>query len=130
MVLEGDTTMVDSIVIICEDSPFGKNSVVESIRMATGLLAVGDIEDVKVILLRDAIYFLNRNLKPETLNMKEFTNIFRLIELSGLEIYVHDEALKVAGIESTNLILNDNVKIVDIKKISQLILEANMSFKY
>ena len=130
MVLEGDTTMVDSIVIICEDSPFGKNSVVESIRMATGLLAVGDIEDVKVILLRDAIYFLNRNLKPETLNMKEFTNIFRLIELSGLEIYVHDEALKVAGIESTNLILNDNVRIADIKKISQLILEANMSFKY
>lgn len=130
MVLEGDTTMVDSIVIICEDSPFGKNSVVESIRMATGLLAVGDIEDVKVILLRDAIYFLNRNLKPEALNMKDFNNIFRLIELSGLEIYVHDEALKFAGIESTNLILNDNVKIVDIKKISQLILESNMSFKY
>ena len=122
--------MVDSIVIICEDSPFGKNSVVESIRMATGLLAVGDIEDVKVILLRDAIYFLNRNLKPEALNMKDFNNIFRLIELSGLEIYVHDEALKFAGIESTNLILNDNVKIVDIKKISQLILESNMSFKY
>jgi sulfur relay (sulfurtransferase) DsrF/TusC family protein len=122
--------MTDSIVIICEDSPFGKNSVVESIRMATGLLAVGDIEDVKVILLRDAIYFINRNLKPETLTMSDFTNIFRLIELSGLEIYVHDEALKVAGMESVDLILNENVRIVDIKRISQLILEASMSFKY
>ena len=122
--------MVNSVVIICEDGPFGKNSVVESIRMAAGLLAVGDIEECKVILLRDAIYFLNQNLNPEALNMNDFANIIRLIELSDLEIYVHDDALKVAGIESIDLILSDNVNVVDTKRISQLILEADMSFKY
>jgi len=122
--------MVNSVVIICEDGPFGKNSVVESIRMAAGILAVGDVEDCKVILLKDAINFLNRNLNPKVLNMDDFVNVMRLIELSDLEIYVHDEALEVAGINSDDLILSDNVKVVDTKMISTLILEADMSFKY
>jgi len=122
--------MVDSVVIICENGPFGKNSVEESIRMATGLLAVGDIEECKVILLRDAIYFLNKDLKPEALKMDDFASIKRLIELSELEIFIHDEALEITGMKSSDLILNDNVSIVDTKKISQLISEANVSFKY
>lgn len=122
--------MVKSIVIICEESPFGKNSVIESIRLATGLLAIGDIDDVKVILMKDAIYFLNQNLNPEAINVDNFDNIIRLVELSGIEIFIHDHALKVAGLESTDLILKDNIKIVDINKISQLVLEADMSFRY
>ena len=122
--------MVNSIVIICEDGPFGKNSVVESIRMAAGLLAVGDVEICKVILLRDAVYFFKKTLEPEALKVDNFGNIIRLIELSELEIYVHSEALEIAGIETSDLILQDNIKFVDIKEISQLILNADVSFKY
>ena len=98
--------------------------------MAAGILAVGDVEICKVILLRDAVYFLDKNLNPKALNMDEFTNVFRLIELSELEIYIHDEALELAGIEPSDLILEDNISIVDISKISELIIEADMSFKY
>ena len=122
--------MVNSIVIICEDSPFGKNSAVESIRMATGLLAVGDLDDVKVVFMQDAIYFLNKNLNPQALNFYPVDNIMRLIELSDLEIYVHDKALKVAGMENSDLIQNENLQVVDYEKISELIIEADMSFKY
>lgn len=122
--------MVKSVVIICEDSPFGKNSVVESIRMAAGILAVGDIEECKVVLLKDAVYFMNKNLNPNVLNMDDFSNIIRLIELSDLEIYLHDEALKSTGIEIADLFLEDNTKIVNIHQISQLILDADMTFKY
>lgn len=122
--------MVNSIVIICEDSPFGKNSAVESIRMATGLLAVGDLDDVKVVFMQDAIYFLNKNLNPQALNFDLVDNIMRLIELSDLEIYVHDKALKVAGMENSDLIQNENLQVVDYEKISELIIEADMSFKY
>ncbi len=122
--------MVNSIVIICEDSPFGKNSAVESIRMATGLLAVGDLDDVKVVFMQDAIYFLNKNLNPQALNFDPVDNIMRLIELSDLEIYVHDKALKVAGMENSDLIQNENLQVVDYEKISELIIEADMSFKY
>ena len=122
--------MIKSIVIICEDSPFGKNSVIESIRMATGLLAVGDLDNCQVIFMGDAVYFLNKNLNPEALNVDPFSNIMRLIELSDLEVYVHDKALDSAGLEQSDLISYKNLKIVSNEEISQLIIEANMTFKY
>ncbi|MFW9968798.1 MAG: DsrE family protein [Candidatus Odinarchaeota archaeon] len=122
--------MVDSVLIICEDGPFGKNSVVESIRMAAGLLAVGDIEVCKVLLLKDAIYFLKKNLDPKALKTDDFANIIKLIELSELHLYIHNEALELAGLEYNDLILQKYLKIVNNKEISQLILNADMSFKY
>ena len=122
--------LVQSIVIICEDSPFGKNSVTESIRLAAGLLAVGDIELCKVIFMGDAVYFLNKKLAPKALNVDPVDNIIRLIELSDLEIYVYDDALETAGLEIKDLIQNDNLKVVDMEIISKLILEAEMCFKY
>ncbi|MHA2049392.1 MAG: DsrE family protein [Promethearchaeota archaeon] len=122
--------MVNKIVIICEDSPFGKNSVVESIRMATGILAVGDLDDCKVVLLKDAVYFMNKSLNPEALGVDQFTNIIRLIDLSELEIYVHDEALNMAGLTASDLLPIETIKIVNFEEISQLILNADMSFKY
>jgi len=122
--------VVNSIIILCEDSPFGKNSAVESIRMATGLLTVGDIDECKVIFMGDAVYFLNKNLNPEALNINSFSNIMKLIELSDLEIYIPIEALKAADMEYSDLISSDNIKIVNTKEISNLILKADMSFKY
>ncbi len=122
--------MVNSIVIICEDSPFGKNSAAESIRMATGLLAVGDIDECKVIFMKDAIYFLNKNLNPEAINADPFTSIMRLIELSELEIFIHDEAIDIAGMAVSDLILSKNIHVVSTEEISQLIVKADMSFKY
>jgi sulfur relay (sulfurtransferase) DsrF/TusC family protein len=122
--------MVKSIIIICEDSPFGKNSAVETIRMAAGILAIGDIEDCKVVFMKDAIYFLSQNLNPDALKVDHFTNIMRLIELSELEIYVHDKALEDAGMDASDLISGDNIQVVNVEKISELIAKAEMSFKY
>ena len=122
--------MVNSIIIICEDSPFGKNSPVETIRMATGILAIGDIDDCKVVFMKDALYFLNKDLNPDALQVDHFDNIMRLIELSGLEIYIHDVAMGEAGMVRSDLLPIDNIKVVSIEEISQLILDADMSFKY
>ena len=122
--------MVNSIIIICEDSPFGKNSAVETIRMAAGILAIGDIDDCKVVFMKDAIYFLSKNLNPEAINADPFTNIMRLIELSELEIFIHDEALEKAGMEISDLIISENIKVVNTEEISRLIIQADMSFKY
>lgn len=122
--------MAESIVIICEESPIGKNSVIESIRMATGILAVGDIENCKVILMGDAIYFFNRNLNPEVLNIDKFSDIMRLIDFSEIEIYVLDEALNVAGMDHSDLISYDHLKVVNMNDVSKLILEADMCFRY
>jgi len=115
--------MVKSVIIICEDSPIGKNSVVESIRMATGILAVGDIEQCRMVLMGDAIYFLNKALNPEILNFDNYSNIIKLIEFSELEIYVLDKALEIAGIKQSDLISYNNIKVVNINEISKLILD-------
>ena len=122
--------MIKSIIIVCEDSPFGKNSVIEMIRMATGLLAIGDLDNCQVIFMGDSVYFLNKSLNPEAINVDPFSNIMRLIELSDIEVYVHDEALNSAGLEQSDLISYENLKIVSNEEISQLILEADMTFKY
>ncbi len=122
--------MANSIIIMCEDSPFGKNSAVETIRMATGLLAIGDIDDCKVVFMKDAIYFLNKKLNPDALQVDHFENIMRLLDLSGLKIYVHDEAMGDARMVRSDLLPIDNIKVVSIEEISQLILDADMSFKY
>lgn len=122
--------MVNSIIILCDDSPFGKNSAIESIRMATGIQGIGDIEECRVVFMGDAVYFLNKNLNPEVLNINPFSNIMRLIELSDLEIYVLDEALEEADMDHSDLMSYDNLKVVSAKEISKLILEADMSFKY
>ena len=122
--------MVESIVIICEDSPFGKNSVIESIRMATGILAVGDIENCKVILTGEAVLFLSKHLTPEALNVDSFSNITRLMELSDLEIYADEGSLNNCGLDKTDLIDYENIQVVNITQISQIIMDAEMTFKY
>ena len=122
--------MVESIVIICEDSPFGKNSVIESIRMATGILAVGDIENCKVILTGEAVLFLSKHLTPEALNVDSFSNITRLMELSDLEIYADEGSLNNCGMDTTDLIDYENIQVVNMAQISQIIMNAEMTFKY
>ncbi|MFX1314640.1 MAG: DsrE family protein [Promethearchaeota archaeon] len=122
--------MVKSVVIICEDSPIGKNSVVEAIRMATGILAVGDIEQCRIVLMGDAIYFFNKALNPEALKIDNYSNIMKLIEFSELEIYILNKALEIAGFKQSDLITYDNLKIVNINEISKIILEADICFKY
>ena len=122
--------MVKSVLVICEDSPFGKNSAIEAIRLTAGLIAMEDLSECKVIFMGGAVYLLNKNLKPEALNMDSFSEIMRLMELSHLEIYVSKEALETVGLNPSDLISYKNLKIVDYKEISQLILNAEMSFKY
>ena len=122
--------MVKSVVILCEDSPIGKNSAVEAIRMGAGIMAVGDLEECKIIFMGDSVYFLSKHFDPEKVNRDAPSNIFRMMELSDLEVYVLDSALEIAGIKHSDIIEFDNVKIVSIKEISKLIIEADVTYRY
>ncbi len=122
--------MVKSVVILCEDSPIGKNSAVEAIRMGAGIMAVGDLDECKIIFMGDSVYFLSKNFDPEKVNREAPSNIFRLMELSDLDVFVLDSALKVAGIKESDLINYDNVKVASMQEISKLILEADVTYRY
>ena len=122
--------MVKSIVILCEDSPIGKNSAVEAIRMGAGIMAVGDLDECKIIFMGDSVYFLSKNFDPEKVNRDAPSNIFRLMELSDLEVYALDSALDIAGIKDSDLIEYDKVKVASMQEISNFILEADVMYRY
>lgn len=122
--------MIKSVVILCEDSPIGKNSAVEAIRMGAGIMAVGDLEECKIIFIGDSVYFLSKNFNPEEVRMDVPSNIFRMMELSDLDVYVLDTALEIAGIKLSDLVDFDNVKVASNKEISKFILEADVTYMY
>ena len=122
--------MVKSVVILCEDSPIGKNSAVEAIRMGAGIMAVGDLEECKIIFMGDSVYFLSKNFDPEKVNMNVPSNIFRMMELSDLDVYVLDSALEIAGIKQSDLVDFDNVNVASNREISKFILEADLTYRY
>jgi len=122
--------MVKSVVILCEDSPIGKNSAVEAIRMGAGIMAVGDLDECKIIFMGDSVYFLSKHFDPEKVNRDAPSNIFRMMELSDLEVYVLDSALEIAGIKHSDIIDFANVKIVSFEEISKLIIEADVTYRY
>jgi sulfur relay (sulfurtransferase) DsrF/TusC family protein len=122
--------MVKSVLIICEDSPIGKNSTTESIRMGAGIMVLGDLESCKIIFMGDAVYFLSRKFNPEIINMESIDSIYRMIELSDIEIYALNSALDNAGIRQDELINFDNVKVANIKEIADFISQADSIFRY
>jgi len=122
--------MVKSVVILCEDSPIGKNSAVEAIRMGAGIMAVGDLNECKIIFMGDSVYFLSKKFDPEKVNREAPTNIFRLMELSDLEVYALDSALEIAGIKDSDLIEYENVKVASMQEISRFILDADLTYRY
>ena len=122
--------MVKSVVIICEDSPIGKNSTTESIRLGAGIMVLGDIEDCKIIFMGDSVYFLSKKLNPEVLNMESMDNIYRMMELSDIKIFALDSALDHAGISQNDLIDFEMINIATIKEISNYISQADAIFRY
>jgi sulfur relay (sulfurtransferase) DsrF/TusC family protein len=125
-----DEKLVKSVVILCEDSPIGKNSNVEAVRMGAGITVMGDIEDCKIVFMGDAVHFLSKHLKPEAVNMDDNSNIYRMMELSDITIFALDSALETAGLDPSDIIDFENVKIVNAKDVAQMLLEADITYRY
>ena len=78
----------------------------------------------------DAVYFLNKSLNPEAINMNPFSSIFKLMELSELEIFVLEDAIKKAGLERLDLIDYDNLRVISKRELAMLINNADASFRF
>ncbi len=115
--------------MLCDHAPIGKNSTSEAIRLGIGLISLGDLE-CRIIFFDDAIYFLNQKMDPEAVNMNQHSDILRLIELTQMNIYVLDESMDQAGLERSDLISYDNLKIITNEEMAQFILEADSTFRF
>jgi sulfur relay (sulfurtransferase) DsrF/TusC family protein len=122
--------MIESVVIIADQSPMGKNSAIEAIRIGSGFVALGEFVNCQIVFTGDAVYLLNKNAKPEVIGMDTLDETFEIADLSDLELYVVDQALEDAGMSTEDLIEYENLKIVTIDEVVDLIENADTSFRF
>ena len=122
--------MVESVVVVTDKSPVGKNSAAEAIRIGSGFVALGEIIDCKVIFMGDAVYLLNKNSSPDAVGMDTLDEVLEMADLSDLELYIIDSDLKDAGMDADDLIEYENLKIVGLEEVVDLMEQANACFRF
>lgn len=122
--------MVESVIIISDQSPVGKNSAAEAIRIGSGFVALGEYISCQVVLTGDAVYLFSKNTKPELIGMDNFDEIVEMADLSDLKVCIVDSALQKAGLTSDDLIEYENLKIISINDLAELIDEADTCFRF
>ena len=122
--------MVESVVIITDQSPMGKNSALEAIRIGSGFVALGEYINCQIVFTGDAVYLLNKNAKPEAIGMNPLDEVMEIADLSDLELYVVDQALQDAGMSLNDLVEYENLKIIAIDEVVDLIENADTSFRF
>lgn len=122
--------MIKSVVLITDQSPMGKNSALEAIRIGSGFVALGEFVDCKIVFTGDAVYLLNKNAKPEAIGMDSLEEIMEIADLSDLELYVVDKALNDAGMTIDDLVEYENLKIITTDEVVDLIDKADTSFRF
>jgi sulfur relay (sulfurtransferase) DsrF/TusC family protein len=122
--------MIESVVIITDQSPIGKNSALEAIRIGSGFVALGEYVNCQIVLTGDAVYLLNKNAKPEAVGMDSLDEVMEIADLSDLELYVVDTALTNAGMSADDLVEYEKLKIITIDEVVELIENADTSFRF
>ena len=122
--------MIESVIIITDQSPMGKNSALEAIRIGSGFVALGEYVNCQIVFMGDAVYLFGKNVKPEAIGMDPLDEILEIADLSDLELYIVDQALEDAGMTAADLIEYENLKIITIDEVVDLIENADTSFRF
>lgn len=122
--------MVESVIVISDQSPIGRNSAVEAIRIGSGFTALGEFIDCKIVFTGDAVYLFNKNCEPEAVGMDPLAEVLEMAELSDLEVYLIESALTEAGLTKDDLIEYENLKIIDFDDLTDLIAKADTCFRF
>lgn len=122
--------MVESVVIITDQSSIGKNSALEAIRIGSGFVALGEIIDCQIVFTGDAVDFLNKNADPTAVGMDSTSEPIEMVDLSDLELFVIDSALEDAGLNTEDLIEYENLKIITVDELSEIIEKADVCFRF
>ncbi len=122
--------MVESVVIISDQSPIGRNSAVEAIRIGSGFTALGEFIDCKIVFMGDAVYLFNKNCNPEAVGMDPLAEVLEMADLSDLEVYIIESALTDAGFTKADMIDYENLKIIGYDELTDLIANADTCFRY
>lgn len=122
--------MVESVVVITDQSPTGKNSAAEAVRIGSGFVALGEFINCQIVFTGDAVYLLNKNVSPEAVGNDPVDEIIEIADLSDLELYVIDQALMDAGMTHEDLIEYENLKVISVDELTELMEQATTCFRF
>jgi len=122
--------MVESVVIISDQSPIGRNSAVEAIRIGSGFTALGEFIDCKIVFTGDAVYLFTKACNPEAVGMDPLAEVLEMADLSDLKVYIIESALTDAGLTKEDMIDYENLKFIDYDDLTDLIANADTCFRF
>lgn len=122
--------MIESVVIICENSPIGKNSAIESIRLGAGFMGLGEEIECKLIFMGDAVYTLSKNADPKAVGTDSFEEPLEMADLSDLEINILDSALSDAGLTRDDLTDYENLRVISENDLIEILENATTAFRF
>ena len=122
---------MESVLILCNKSPFGTNSVNEAIRLGSGFIALGELLDCKIFLYGEAVLAMKKGLKPELIGLDSFDEGLEMADLSELPIVVAKEDCEKFNISQADLFEFEEIPIEIISKndLSKLIAEFDTVFQ-
>jgi sulfur relay (sulfurtransferase) DsrF/TusC family protein len=121
--------MVESLVILCDSAPVGKNSAIEAIRMGSGLVALGDTVQTTVVLDGDAVLMLAKNADPTAVNQDTYDAVMEMADLSDLEMRVVQEALDDAGLGKDDLRSYAKLQAITRAELATMLSSAGAAFR-
>jgi sulfur relay (sulfurtransferase) DsrF/TusC family protein len=122
--------MVESVVVISDQSPIGRNSAIEAIRIGSGFTALGEYIECKIVLTGNAVYLFNKSCNPEAVGMDSLEEVLEMADLSDLEVYIIESALSDAGMSEEDLIEYENLKVINYDELADLIGDADTTFRF
>ena len=121
--------MINSILILCDSSPIGKNSAVEAIRLGSGFVALGEEIPCEIVFMGDSVYLFNKNADPTAVNMDPSDETIEMADLSDLTVNILEEDLKATGLIREDLIEYENLHIISKKELIKKMNDADTTFR-
>ena len=118
-----------SVLILCDKGPFGTNSAVEAIRLASGLLGLGEDVDCKVVFLGDAVFVMKNNLQADQIGMDSIDEGLEMADLTDLEIILIKEDMEEREMSKSHVIEYENILVIGISELQGVIGEFETVFK-
>lgn len=121
-----ENKLPESVVIIFRQPPYGTVFNAEGFRVCTGLTAL-DVE-THAVFMDDAVYTLLKGQMPEEIHMGKLSKAIDPMIDFEVSVYIIKESLEERGISESELIENDEMKLISKGELSKLIVEADATF--
>lgn len=120
---------MESVLILCENGPFGTNSGMEAIRLGAGYVALGEDLDCKLVFYGAGVLNLLKNLDPDQIGIDSMDEGIEMADLSELPIVLAKEDLEQFGYTSDDLIEYESLEIVSRADLPGILKEFAMIFR-